>query len=442
MEQEKRIRLKEKDAIIQSLKSGVTPKIGIQHIQVGRINEIKALYKDIERISEGGSAFRLIIGDYGSGKTFFLSVIRSIALERKLVTINADLSPDRRLHATSGQARNLYSELMRNLSTRNKPDGNALSSVVERFITLARKEADQKQVEVSNVIHERLSHLTELVGGYDFAKVIDAYWRGHETDDEELKSNAVRWLRAEYTTKTDARKDLDIRSIISDGSLYDTLKLMSLFVRQAGYEGLLVNLDEMVNLYKLSSTQARTSNYEQILRVLNDCLQGSAEYIGFLLGGTPEFLLDPRRGLYSYEALQSRLAENSFAQRAGVIDYSSPALHLASLTPEELFILLKNLRHVFAGGDTSKYSVPDDALKAFLYHCNQTIGDAYFRTPRNTIKAFLDMLAILEQNPSMQWSELIGEISIEQEKPSDIGEITINQAEGSPDSEDLASFKL
>ena len=397
----KRIRLKEKDAIIQSLKSGVTPKIGIQHIQVGRINEIKALYKDIERISEGGSAFRLIIGDYGSGKTFFLSVIRSIAMEKKLVTANADLSPDRRIHATSGQARNLYSELMRNLSTRTKPDGNALPSLVERFITSARKEADQKQVEVSSIIHQKLTSLTELVGGYDFAKVIDAYWRGHETDNEELKSNAVRWLRAEYTTKTDARKDLDVRTIISDNSFYDSLKLMSLFVRQAGYEGLLVNLDEMVNLYKLSNKQARTSNYEQILRILNDCLQGSAEHIGFLLGGTPEFLLDPRKGLYSYEALQSRLAENSFAQRAGVIDYSSPAMHLASLTPEEIYILLKNLRHVFASGDTSNYLVPDDALESFLHHCNQTIGDAYFRTPRNTIKAFIDMLAVLVHRPRL-----------------------------------------
>lgn len=439
---EKRIRAKERDAIIQSLKSGVTPRIGIQHIQVGRINEIKALYKDIERISEGGSSFRLIIGDYGSGKTFFLSVIRSVALEKKLVTVNADLSPDRRIHASSGQARNLYSELMRNLSTRNKPDGNALPSVVEKFITVARKEADQKQVDVSSIIHEKLSDLTELVGGYDFAKVIDAYWQGHERDDDVLKSNTIRWLRAEYTTKTDARKDLDVRTIISDNSFYDALKLMSLFIRQAGYEGLIVNLDEMVNLYKLSSTQARTSNYEQILRILNDCLQGSAAHIGFILGGTPEFLLDPRRGLYSYEALQSRLAENSFAQRAGVIDYSSPALHLASLTPEELYILLKNLRHVYAAGDTSKYLVPDEALKAFLLHCNKTIGDAYFRTPRNTIKAFLDMLAVLEQNPSMQWSDLINKIDIEEEQTSDVSEVALVDGDENESSDGLASFKL
>ena len=271
-----RIRAKEKDAIIQSLKSGVTPKIGIQHIQVGRSNELQALYKDIERICDGGSAFRLVIGDYGSGKTFFLSVVRSIALEKMLVTVNADLSPDRRIHASAGQARNLYSELMRNISTRTKPDGNALTSIVEKFITLARQEADQKGIDVTEAIQSRLHKLTELVGGYDFAKVIEAYWQGHESHDEHLKSNAIRWLRAEYTTKTDARNDLGVRTIISDDHFYDALKLMSLFVQQAGYKGLLVNLDEMVNLYKLHSTQARTANYEQILRILNDCLQGTA----------------------------------------------------------------------------------------------------------------------------------------------------------------------
>ncbi|MDC9519663.1 ATP-binding protein [Pseudoalteromonas sp. Angola-31] len=432
----KKIRSKERDAIIQSLKSGVTPKVGIQHIQVGRGNELKALIKDIDRVTEGGSAFRLIIGEYGSGKTFFLSVVRAIALERKLVTVNADLSPDRRIHASSGQARNLYSELMRNMSTRNKPDGNALTSVVEKFITEARKVADNTSKEITTVIHERLASLSELVGGYDFAKVIEAYWTGHETDNEQLKNNAVKWLRAEYATKTDARKDLGIRSIISDASFYDSLKLMSLFVRQAGYEGLLVNLDEMVNLYKLNSTQARLSNYEQILRILNDCLQGSAEYLGFLLGGTPEFLLDPRKGLYSYEALQSRLAGNTFAKQAGVIDYSSPALHLASLTPEELFILLKNLRHVFASGDESLYLVPDKSLKAFLVHCSQTIGDAYFRTPRNTIKAFLDMLAVIDQNPSISWDSLIKNVDIAEEKPSGV-ELDIESED-----DELADFKL
>lgn len=432
---EKKIRAKERDAIIQSLKAGVTPKIGIQYIQVGRVNELKAMIQDIQRIEDGGAAFRLIIGDYGSGKTFFMSVVRAIALERKFVTLHADLSPDRRLHATGGQAKNLYSELMKNMSTRNKLDGNALTSVVEKFITQVQKEAESNDYSVEKVIHKRLTAISEMVGGYDFAKVIEIYWKASEEDNEHLKACAIKWLRAEYSTKTDARNDLGVRTIISDAFFYDALKIMSLFVRQAGYSGLLVNLDEMVNLYKLSNTQARKSNYEQILRILNDCLQGNAEYIGFLLGGTPEFLLDPYKGLYSYEALQTRLAENNFAKQADVIDYSSPALHLACLSPEELYILLKNLRHIYASGDSTKYLVPDDSLTAFLIHCNQTIGEAYFKTPRNTIKAFLDMLTVIEQHPEISWQQLLESLKIEEEKNSDM-EIEIEN------DDNLTDFRL
>jgi len=433
-----RLRPRERDAIIQSLRAGVTPHTGLQQIQVGRVREIEAMLKDIDRVIDGGSAFRLIIGEFGSGKTFFLQLTRSMALEKGLVTIHADLSPDRRLHATSGQARNLYAELIRNISTRTKPDGNALTSVVERFIIEARKQANSLGAKVNTIIEDRLNHLCELVGGYDFAKVIAAYWKGYEEDNEQLLSDAVRWLRGEFATKTDARNALGIRTIVNDAKVYDHLKLMSLFVRQAGYGGLLVILDEMVNVYKLSSQKSRISNYEQILRILNDCLQGSAEHIGFLLGGTPDFLLDPRKGLYSYEALQSRLAENTFARAAGVVDYSATTLHLANLSPEELYILLRNLRHVFAFGDTSKYLVPDEALTAFMAHCSKRIGDAYFRTPRNTIKAFVDLLAALEQSTDIQWTQLIEQVHVEKELNTDMPEI------GAEDSEkdELATFQL
>lgn len=433
-----RLRPRERESIIQSLRAGVTPRTGLQHIQVGRAKEVSALLKDIENVIDGGASFRLVIGEYGSGKTFFLQLVRSIALEKGLVTMHADLAPDRRIHATQGQARNLYSELARNMSTRTKPDGNALESVIERFVTEARKEADTTGVQVEHVVHQRLHGLSELVGGYDFAKVVAAFWRGHDVGNDQLRQDAVRWLRGEFTTKTDARAALDVRTIVDDASIYDHLKLLSLFVRQAGYKGLLINLDEMVNLYKLSSSKARTSNYEQLLRMLNDSLQGSANHIGFLLGGTPEFLMDPRKGLFSYEALRSRLAENSFAQSADITDYASTTLHLNNLAPEELLVLLKNLRHVFASGEPDKYLIPDEGLLAFLQHCSTKIGDAYFRTPRNTIKAFVDLLSVLEQHNNINWDQLLEKVEVVEETPTDMPEIVDDDV----DDDGLASFKL
>lgn len=428
------IRAKDRDAVIQSLRAGVVPRVGQHLIQVGRVKELEALMQDVDRIADAGSGFRVVIGEYGSGKTFFLNLVRAIAMEKKLVTMHADLNPDRRLHATGGQARSLYAELAKNLSTRTKPDGGALPGIVEKFIAQAKSEAKASGKPSEDIVRERLAHLSEMVNGYDFAEVIAAYCRGFDEGNEQLKSDAIRWLRGEFTTKTDARAALGVRTIIDDASIYDQLKLLASFIRLAGYGGLMVCLDELVNLYKLSNTQARNANYEQILRILNDSLQGSAAGLGIVLGGTPEFLMDTRRGLYSYAALQSRLAENTFA-KAGMVDYSGPVLRLASLTPEDFYVLLGKIRHVYSSGDPAKYLVPNEAIPAFMAHCAHRLGDAYFRTPRTTIMAFINLLAVLEQNPSADWAELLGHIAVEK----DNGAVSDTAVE---DDDELASFKL
>lgn len=428
------IRAKDRDAVIQSLRAGVVPRVGQHLIQVGRVKELEALMKDVERIADAGSGFRVVIGEYGSGKTFFLNLVRAIAMEKKLVTMHADLNPDRRLHATGGQARSLYAELAKNLSTRTKPDGGALPGVVEKFISQAKSEAKASGKPSETIVRERLDHLAEMVNGYDFAEVIAAYCRGFDEGNEQLKADAIRWLRGEFTTRTDARAALGVRTIIDDASIYDQLKLLARFIRLAGYSGLMVCLDELVNLYKLSNTQARNANYEQILRILNDSLQGSAEGLGIVLGGTPEFLMDTRRGLYSYAALQSRLAENTFA-KAGMVDYSGPVLRLASLTPEDFYVLLHKLRHVYASGDTAKYLLPDEAIPTFMEHCAKRLGDTYFRTPRTTITAFINLLAVLEQNPFAAWKDLLGYVEVAQ----DHGGAADRAVD---DDDELASFKL
>ena len=428
-----KVRTRERDTIIQALRAGVVPKVGLQHIQVGRSLEIEELLGDIERIADGGSSIRFVIGEYGSGKTFFLNLVRQIAMEKGMVVLAADISPDRRLHATGGQARSLYSEMTRNTSTLSRQDGGAMSSVVERFATQAVSTAEKTGQDANLVIRERLAHLQEMTGGYDFASVISLYWEGFDSGNEDLKSAALRWLRGEYSTRTDARKELGVRTIIDDANLYDQLKLFACFVREAGYQGLLVTLDEMVNLYKLVSSQARQSNYEQILRILNDVLQGSARHIGFLMGGTPEFLMDTRRGLFSYAALQSRLSENTFA-RDGIVDLSGPVMRLANLTPEDMFVLLSNIRRVM---QESGCPIPDEALTAFMAHCSSRIGDAYFRTPRNTVREFVNLLSVLEQNPDTGWRVLLGSVdpAVDQEQGADF--VGIDKED-----DELASFKL
>lgn len=430
------IRPRDRDAVIQSLRAGVVPRIGQHLVQVGRTREIETLVGDVERVADGGASFRIITGEYGAGKTFFLNLVRAVAMEKKLVVASADLNPDRRLHASGGQARSLYAELMRNLATRTKPEGGALNGIVEKFIATAKNEAKSSGRPTEEVLRAKLEQLTELVNGYDFADVIAAYCRGYEEGNEQLKADAIRWLRGEFNTKTEARAALGVRSIVDDSDVYDQLKLMARFVRLAGFAGLLVALDELVNLYKLANTQARNANYEQILRILNDSLQGTSVGLGFVLGGTPEFLLDTRRGLYSYPALQSRLAQNTFASN-GLVDFSGPVVRLSSLTPEDFYVLLLKIRSVYVSGDANKHLVPDQGIFSFMEHCSKRIGDTYFRTPRTTITAFINLLAVLEQNPDSTWQDLLGGIEV----TADSGGALDRAVEGDADDE-FASFKM
>ena len=444
-----RIPPRERGAVIQALRAGVVPRLGIQHVQVGRAREVEEMVRDMDRIRDGGTACRFVIGDYGSGKTFFLNLARSIAAERKLVVMHADLSPERRIHATGGQAQSLYGELVRSMATRTKPDGGALAAVLERLIGDVKASAAATEGRrVEDEMQAKLAPLREQQSGHDYADVVTRYWRAFEEGDEARKAAALRWLRGEFRLVTEARALLGVRTIIEDAGLLDHLKALGQLVRLAGYEGLFVVMDEMVNLYKMVNAQARNANYEQVLRIVNDVLQGSASRIGFYFGGTPEFLMDTRRGLFSYEALRSRLEENSFA-RDGLVDLSGPVIRLRSLGAEELTILLERLRLLWAGGDPSRLPVPDEAIGAFQEHCHQQIGDAYFRTPRNSIRQFIGLLAILEQNPGSDWRTLLGQTEVLPDLPGATPDIddpapppVASAARPANDDTDLPAFKL
>lgn len=441
------IKRRERDAVLQSLQAGLVPKLGLHLIQVGRKLEVSALLSDLDRVGEGGAAFRIVVGRFGSGKSFFVNLVRTLALQKRLVVAQADFTMDRRIQASQGQARALWSELMRNLATKGKPDGGALRNLCEGWISTLHHEVTQAggtPEDVKKRILGDLRGLQEYVGGFEFAEVLARYYEGHVAGNDTLQSAAMRWLRGEFTTKTEAREALGVRRIIDDESFYDSLKLMAAFCRVAGHGGLLVGLDEMVVLsHRLPNSRARQANYESILTILNDCLQGSVLGLGFLLAGTDECVEDKRRGLFSYEALRTRLAENRFAGQ-GVVDFSGPVIRLANLTPEDLFVLLRNIRHVHASGDPRKYLLPDDALVAVLQKANETLGAEFFKTPREVVRSFVGLLNVVEQNPGKQWPDFLGgdfmrkpaaPVSVEEEVSQGI--LTPDQPDG-----DLSTFKL
>lgn len=405
-----KITAREREAILNSLAAGVVPAIGLQHIQVGRLGEVGAVVKNLEQVERGGAVVRFIIGRYGSGKSFFLHLMRNVALQRRFVVLEADITTDRRLNGSGGKAQALYSEMTRNLSTKAKPEGGALANLVERWISEIDYDVRRSgggDSEVKAAVAKALKPLQEHVAGFDFTAVLTRYYEGFVAHNEALQSAAMRWLRAEYSTKTQAREELGVRTIIDDDSWYDFVKLLAGFVQIAGYAGLMVNVDELVVLsHRLANSTARNNNYEAILRIINDCLSGRTSGLVFLFAGTPDCLEDRRRGLFSYEALATRLADNAFATERAK-DLSAPVIRLDNLTPEDCFVLLSNIRSVFAVGDVARQLIPDEGIARYLTFCQERMGAAYFQTPRETVKGFVGLLRVIEQNPGQSWERLL-----------------------------------
>lgn len=433
------INRRESAALINSLTAGVVPRIGLRHIAVGRQGEVNAFLQDLSTIEDGGAAFRFVCGQYGSGKSFLLQTIRNNAMERSFVVMDADLSPERRLTGTNGQGLSTYRELIQHLSTRTRPEGSALESILQKWIatmqaTTAKEEGLQANdpqlvVAVSERIADILLELSEMAYGFAFANVIDAYWKGMKNGDDALKMSALRWLRGEFANKTEAKRELPVDSIIDDQNWYEFLKLFALFVKKAGYKGLLVFIDEGVNLYKINHKQARDSNYEKVLTVFNDTMQGKAEYIGVFMSGTPQFIYDERRGLFSYEALRSRLADNRFAVQ-GFVDFTSPVIKLNQLSSEEIYLLLERLCELHSSHYSYENTLGKDELTAFLNTVLGRLGADQLLTPREVTRDFLGLLNILHQNPGTTFDTLINEqgfkVQSAEKDPEQIDEETDN----------------
>ena len=402
--------------VLNSLKGGVVPRIGLPYIAVGRKNEIEALLHDVDIIAEGGASFRFIVGRYGSGKSFLIQTIRNYVMDKGFVVADADLSPERRLQGTRGQGLATYRELIGNLSTKTKPEGGALTLVLDRWISSVQTQALQETGlspddpaltrAVDQKIYTVSAAISELVHGFEFAKLLSLYYHAYVEGDDETKMKVVRWFRGEYALKREAKEELGVNIIITDDDWYEYLKLFAVFFRLAGYAGLIIMIDELVNIYKIPNSITRQYNYEKMLTMYNDTLQGKARYLGILMGATPQAVEDRRRGVYSYEALRSRLAEGKFS-RPGARDLLAPVIRLEPLTPEEMLILCEKLRDMHAGLYGYEPQLGTGELADFIRLEYSRIGADQNITPREVIRDFIELLDLLVQNPSLSLQALM-----------------------------------
>lgn len=441
-EKKRRVPKRIAQTILNSLKGGVVPRIGLPYITVGRKAEIEALLHDVDVVAEGGAAFHFIVGRYGSGKSFLLQTMRNYVMDKNFVVVDGDLSPERRLQGTKGQGLATYRELIQNLATKTRPEGGALTLILDRWINTVQTQVasetglsnDDPQFAkaVDQKIYAVISSLSELVHGFDFAKLLNMYYHAYLNDDDETKAKVIKWFRGEYTHKTEAKQELGVNIIISDSDWYEYLKLFASFFRQAGYAGLIIMIDELVNIYKIPNSISRQYNYEKILTMYNDTLQGKAKYLGILMGGTPQAIEDRRRGVYSYEALRSRLAEGKFSQ-AGARDMYAPVIKLDPLTAEEMLVLTEKLADMHAGLYGYQKTITDDDLAKFIKIEYARIGTDTNITPREVIRDFIEMLDIVWQNPGTTIEDLLNsdqfsyteQIAVSDKKTKDYTEFTL-----------------
>ena len=416
MDETRKVPKRISQTVLNSLKGGVVPRIGLPYIAVGRKNEIEALLHDVDIIAEGGASFRFIVGRYGSGKSFLIQTIRNYVMDRGFIVADADLSPERRLQGTKGQGLATYRELIGNLSTKTRPEGGALTLVLDRWISVVQSEAveetwlqpgDPGLTAATDIkIFAVTASVSELVHGFEFARLLSMYYRAYVNGDDDLKARVVRWFRGEYALKSEAKEALGVNIIISDDDWYDYLKLFAAFFRSAGYAGMMIMVDELVNIYKIPNAVTRQYNYEKLLTMYNDTLQGKARYLGIIMGATPQALEDKRRGIYSYEALRSRLAEGRFS-RPGARDMLAPVIRLEPLTAEEMLVLCEKLAEMHAGLYGYARKMGTEELSGFIRIEYSRIGADQNITPREVIRDFIELLDLMYQHPEMDLNALL-----------------------------------
>ncbi len=430
-------------AVINSLKGGVVPRVGLPYIAVGRETEINALLHDVDIISDGGASFRFIVGKFGSGKSFLLQTVRNYVMDKNFVVADADLSPERRLQGTKGQGLATYKELIRNMSTKTRPEGGALTLILDKWInsiqneTAAENGGDTDSPEFAALVEKKIysviNSLNEMVHGFDFAKLLTLYFRSYINSDDDTKARVVKWFRGEYATKSEAKSELGVNIIITDDDWYEYIKLFAFFLRQAGYNGMLILIDELVNIYKIPNSITRQYNYEKILTMYNDTLQGKAKYLGIIMCGTPQCVEDTRRGVYSYEALRSRLAEGRFG-REGVKDMLAPVIKLVPLTYEEMLVLVEKLADIHSTLFEYTQKLSEEDMVNFIKIEFGRIGADSNITPREVIRDFIELLNIIYQNPDMNVTELLNSESFSFAKPQ--------AEENEKTEEEFAEFEL
>jgi len=391
--------------MMNALSSGVVPRRGLEYIAVGRKKETETFVNDLEDTAAGGGAFRFISGRFGNGKSFMTQMIRNYAMENGFVVMDADLAINRRLTGSKSEGLNTYKELLRNIAYKARPDGGALESLLQNWISNTQEKlgGSPSKEDIEKSMRADVASISSYQNYQDFMRVIVCYTNDFLDGKDDI--TALRWLKGELDLKKESRKSLGTNVVIDDSNWYDMIKIWSGIVKSLGYKGLIVFIDEGVILYKLQNKVSRANNYERLLTMFNDIMQGKTQYMSIYVCGTPEFIEDPNRGLYSYEALRSRLVAGRYEN--GFDNYLGPIINLKPLTNEEVFVLLKTIKDLHEQRYEYKSQITDDMLETYLRTVMSNVVSTAMITPREITRDLISLLDTMHQNGDLNFMDLI-----------------------------------
>lgn len=416
-----RINPKEADNIIKALEAGVVPRRGIQHLLVGRHKEVEEVILILDNIKQGESDIRFWVGDFGSGKSFMMRTIESLAVQKNFAVSTIDLTPTRRFYASDGKAQSLYNEIVDNIIIQTSQDGNAIKTIIEEWInSIITSVSERDKIPASQllvkenkgIIEKEILNITssfKSVGlSYELGQAISKYYEGLMEDNQVLKLKALRWIRGDISTKTESKNELGIKRIINDDNWYEAIKNLAELFSDIGYSGFVINFDEAVNLYKLPMSQTRERNYEKILNIFNECKSNTARGLFVNFGATRKTIFDERRGMSSYGALKGRLGNESSLD-SKLINTNKTVLPLKPLTTEEIYTLLENLKNIYNIHYRLDIDMTMENIKLYMEEQLNRPGALEFLTPRAVIKDFLEILDMIRQNPDVETETIIYE---------------------------------
>ncbi len=395
------------NTLMNAISSGVVPRRGLEYIAVGRKKETQTFVNDLDDTADGGGAFRFISGRFGNGKSFMTQMVRNYAMDKGFVVMDADLAINRRITGSKGEGVNTYRELVKNTAYRTRPEGGAVEPILQEWAESLCDELGGRGAVtldgVRHIVRQKTADMASMQYYRDFATVLSQYVYSYLADQED--DPAIRWLKGEYDLKSNVRKDLGVSTLVDDSDWYEIIKLWTRLFVTLGYKGMVVFLDEAVVLYKLQNKVSRSNNYERLLTMFNDIMQGKSSYLSMYVCGTPEFIQDPNRGLYSYEALKSRLVSGRY--ETGYDNYLGPVINLRPLSNEEIFVLLRTVKglHEQRYGYTS--DIDDRKLEIYLKTVLSGSVSSSMLTPREITRDLISLLDTLHQNPQATFEQLV-----------------------------------